>query len=46
MSTIEDESRRTFNEDQRKNAAKKGAAMPDGSFPILNEGDLRTRSTW
>ena len=40
MSTTE-EDRRTFTADQRKNAAKKGAAMPDGSFPILNEQDLR-----
>lgn len=41
MSTLEDETRRTFTADERKNAAKKGAAMPDGSFPILNESDLR-----
>lgn len=40
MSTIE-EDRRTFTADQRKTAAKKGAAMPDGSFPILTEQDLK-----
>ena len=41
MSTIEDESRRTFTAGQRETAAKKGAAMPDGSYPIMNEGDLK-----
>lgn len=41
MSTTEDATRRTFTADERKNAAKKGAAMPDGSFPIMNESDLR-----
>lgn len=41
MSTTEDATRRTFTADERKNAAKKGAAMSDGSFPILNESDLR-----
>jgi HK97 family phage prohead protease len=41
MSTIEDETRRTFTADQRKDASKKGAAMPDGSFPILNAQDLK-----
>jgi len=41
MSTTEDATRRTFTADERKTAAKKGAAMPDGSFPILNESDLK-----
>jgi HK97 family phage prohead protease len=41
MSTTEDETRRTFTADERKNAAKKGAAMPGGKFPILNEQDLK-----
>jgi hypothetical protein len=31
---------RTFNSDERKAAAKSGAAMPDGSFPIENKKDL------
>lgn len=41
MSTTEDATRRTFTADERKNAAKKGQAMPDESFPILNAGDLK-----
>src|SRR6184192_1463329 len=41
LSTTDDETRRTFTADQRKALAKKGAAMPDGSFPIENEQDLR-----
>jgi hypothetical protein len=36
----EAEEARDFNEKQRKGMAKKGHAMPDGSFPIGNEGDL------
>jgi len=36
-----EETRRTFSDPKRKELAKKGAAMPDGSFPIENEGDLR-----
>ena len=36
-----DETRRTFTADERKNAAKTGAAMPDGSFPIHTTEDLK-----
>ena len=32
---------RSFDAKARKAAAKTGAAMPDGSFPIENEGDLK-----
>jgi hypothetical protein len=32
---------REFDEEQRKKAAKSGAAMKDGSFPIENEDDLK-----
>jgi hypothetical protein len=32
---------RTFSAGQRKKAASSGAALPDGSFPIQNGGDLR-----
>lgn len=32
---------REFNSEQRKKLAKSGAAMPDGSFPIVNEQDLK-----
>lgn len=32
--------KREFTTDQRRAAAHSGAAMPDGSFPIENEGDL------
>jgi len=32
---------RDFNTSERKAAAKTGAAMPDGSFPIKNEADLK-----
>lgn len=35
------ENSRDFNADARKKAAKSGAALPDGSFPIENEGDLK-----
>ena len=31
----------TFTETERKSLAKRGAAMPDGSFPISNAQDLR-----
>jgi HK97 family phage prohead protease len=41
MSTTEEETRRTFTADERKNAASSGAAMPDGSFPIHNTSDLK-----
>lgn len=40
MSAVE-ETRRTFTADERKNAAKSGAAMPDGSFPIHTAEDLK-----
>jgi hypothetical protein len=32
---------RDFNTEQRKKMAGKGQALPDGSFPIKNAGDLR-----
>lgn len=32
---------RQFSTDQRKSAAKSGAALPDGSFPIQNKQDLK-----
>lgn len=32
--------KRDFNQAARDKAAKSGAAMPDGSFPILNAEDL------
>lgn len=32
---------RDFDTDARKAAAKSGAALPDGSFPIQNKGDLK-----
>jgi hypothetical protein len=32
--------KRDFSKDQREQAADSGAAMPDGSFPIKNAGDL------
>ena len=32
--------KRSFSADQRKEAAKSGEAMPDGSFPIKNKEDL------
>lgn len=35
------ETARKFSEEQRRSAAKTGAAMPDGSFPIMNQSDLR-----
>lgn len=35
------EEARTFNTKQRKGAAKTGAALPDGSFPIENVADLK-----
>jgi hypothetical protein len=35
------ESKRFFSADQRSELASSGAAMPDGSFPIKNEKDLK-----
>jgi len=32
---------RDFTEKQRENASESGAAMPDGSFPIRTESDLK-----
>lgn len=32
---------RDFNQEERKKLAKSGEALPDGSFPIVNEDDLR-----
>lgn len=32
---------REFSEGKRKRAAKKGTALPDGSFPIESKGDLK-----
>src|SRR5579885_301350 len=32
---------RDFSEKDRKKLAKKGEAMPDGGYPIANEGDLK-----
>lgn len=32
--------KRDFNQAAREKDAKSGAALPDGSFPILNESDL------
>jgi hypothetical protein len=39
-SEMEGEHARDFNTDQRKQLAKKGHALPDGSYPIVNAGDL------
>lgn len=33
--------KRTFTADERKKDAQSGAALPDGSFPIENESDLK-----
>jgi len=33
--------KRAYNEDTRNSMAKKGTAMPDGSFPIADDSDLR-----
>jgi hypothetical protein len=33
--------KREFSADQRKEMASKGTALPDGSFPIANEADLK-----
>lgn len=37
----EDGAYRTFTADERKKMAEEGTALPDGSFPIANEDDLR-----
>ena len=41
LETIADMEKREFNADERKQAAKTGAAMPDGSFPIHTVADLK-----
>jgi HK97 family phage prohead protease len=41
VETITDETRRDFPAAKRKTMAKSGTAMPDGSFPIANEEDLK-----
>lgn len=33
--------KRAFSDEQREAMAKEGTALPDGSYPIANEGDLR-----
>ncbi len=33
--------KRAFSDEQREAMAKEGTALPDGSYPISNEGDLR-----
>lgn len=33
--------KREFNQEQRRQLASSGAAMPDGSYPIVNRGDLQ-----
>ena len=38
--TIDELNKREFSSKQREDAAKSGAAMKDGSFPIENKGDL------
>lgn len=39
--TIESVGKREFSTEERKKAAKEGAALPDGSFPIKTVGDLK-----
>ena len=41
LETVADMEKREFNADERKSAAKAGAALPDGSFPIKTVGDLK-----
>lgn len=40
LDTAEGIEKREFSADERKSAAKEGAALPDGSFPIKTKGDL------
>lgn len=40
LDTAERIEKREFSADERKSAAKEGAALPDGSFPIKTKGDL------
>ena len=44
--TIDDLEKREFSADERKQAAKEGQALPDGSFPIKNKGDLANADYW
>jgi hypothetical protein len=41
LATIDDVEKREFSSDERKAAAKKGHALPDGSFPINSVADLK-----
>lgn len=41
LDTAEEIEKREFSGEERKAAAKEGAALPDGSFPIKTKGDLR-----
>lgn len=36
---------RAFTAEQRRKAAKEGAALPDGSYPIYNQGDANNAAT-
>ena len=38
---IAEESRKAYSQDDRDEMAKSGEAMPDGSYPIKNEADLK-----
>lgn len=40
LETVESLAKREFSTDERKQAAKEGQAMPDGSFPIKTVADL------
>jgi hypothetical protein len=40
QSLVSDVEARNFSTDKRKKMAKSGTALPDGSFPIANEGDV------
>lgn len=40
VEALVDLSKRDFSQAERDKAAKEGAAMPDGSFPILSAEDL------
>lgn len=41
MSKLDDVEKRTFTAEQRKQLAKEGKALPDGSFPIVTKEDLQ-----
>lgn len=40
LETVEEMEKREFSAEERKKAAKEGAALPDGSFPIKTVSDL------